>query len=607
MSDKFRGALTSAWQRIEERQWIYGRPGKLNADASTTYAVPGRRNFIYVSIRTAAGAQTVVPARNDALVIYGVSGRPEQGGAVPDNIGGGAVDSVNGQVGVVLLDSDDITEGATNLYISAVELAKLAGIESLADVTDQANVGAAIDTSPEQTVLASGNKVALTDAGVLKWADWDTVVAAIGGGSFVDLTTAQNVGGVKTFTDPITLGSNSWLNFKDADVAHGMTGLLPTDQYGQIAPLSGTAGGLLLFGLSDTDSTAFQLSGIVGSTTPTTPAVLLSGSKKNGTGAQILSFNETVFALNNYTSRMLTVAGGLGYVGIRQEVPVAALDVRASNGGDILLAVGYAGGGGGSYLRAGNASEDLHLGDYITRNILIGEAGSPVVIGGAVAHGQPLTVNKIAGPPGIEWSISDVAKAYIGVAQGADQWVTGTVADDFAIRSVSGDIHFSTNNGASNSMILGDPGFYVIKVNLNSGGLAYFQNPGFDTVGSNGIYLGDGSDGSVMRHPTDGGIAFDTFSGSWRQAGVFTAKSSIAGTPMTVARNIGYRVMGFYILVTDTAAVTSGIIDLPVSGSVVWGAGGGQWTFSISAGGVASIVRTSGAITASVTFFLVML
>ena len=102
MSDRFRGALTDAWKRIEERQWIYGKPGKLNADASTTYAVPGRAKFIYVTIRNAAGAQTSVPARNDALVpldnnivvkmrlekgvyvIHGVSGRPEQGGVLPE-------------------------------------------------------------------------------------------------------------------------------------------------------------------------------------------------------------------------------------------------------------------------------------------------------------------------------------------------------------------------------------------------------------------------------------------------------------------------------------------------------------------------------------------
>src|SRR5687767_2689365 len=120
MSDRFRGALTAAWQRIEERQWIYGRPGKVNADASITYSVPGRSKFIYVTIRTAAGAQSVVPARNDALVpqdnaitirmkldkgvyaIYGVSGRPEQGGSLPDHIGGG-VSSINGQSGDISL------------------------------------------------------------------------------------------------------------------------------------------------------------------------------------------------------------------------------------------------------------------------------------------------------------------------------------------------------------------------------------------------------------------------------------------------------------------------------------------------------------------------
>ena len=34
------------------------------------------------------------------------------------NVSGGAVDSVNGQTGVVVLDSDDINEGATNLYFT---------------------------------------------------------------------------------------------------------------------------------------------------------------------------------------------------------------------------------------------------------------------------------------------------------------------------------------------------------------------------------------------------------------------------------------------------------------------------------------------------------
>lgn len=51
----------------------------------------------------------------------------------------GAVYSVNGQTGVVLLDSDDIPEGVTNLYFSAAEASKLAGIEAGAEVNVNAD------------------------------------------------------------------------------------------------------------------------------------------------------------------------------------------------------------------------------------------------------------------------------------------------------------------------------------------------------------------------------------------------------------------------------------------------------------------------------------
>jgi hypothetical protein len=44
------------------------------------------------------------------------------------------VDSVNGQIGVVVLDSDDISEGATNKYYPSADASKLAGIESGAQV-----------------------------------------------------------------------------------------------------------------------------------------------------------------------------------------------------------------------------------------------------------------------------------------------------------------------------------------------------------------------------------------------------------------------------------------------------------------------------------------
>lgn len=58
---------------------------------------------------------------------------------------GGGVNSVNGKLEAnVILDADDINDGVTNhKFASARELAKLAAIENLADVTDAANVAAA--------------------------------------------------------------------------------------------------------------------------------------------------------------------------------------------------------------------------------------------------------------------------------------------------------------------------------------------------------------------------------------------------------------------------------------------------------------------------------
>lgn len=68
--------------------------------------------------------------------------------------GSGAVSSVNGATGVVVLDADDIADTATNVFASPAELTKLAGIEALADVTDAANVNAAGATMNADTTLA---------------------------------------------------------------------------------------------------------------------------------------------------------------------------------------------------------------------------------------------------------------------------------------------------------------------------------------------------------------------------------------------------------------------------------------------------------------------
>lgn len=75
---------------------------------------------------------------------------------MPRPAGGGAVDSVNAQTGVVVLDADDIDDSATtNKWTNASDIAKLAGIETGADVTDAANVDAAGAVMNSDTTTAS--------------------------------------------------------------------------------------------------------------------------------------------------------------------------------------------------------------------------------------------------------------------------------------------------------------------------------------------------------------------------------------------------------------------------------------------------------------------
>lgn len=63
--------------------------------------------------------------------------------------GGGAVDSVNGQTGIVVLDQDDILDGTTYKQYSQTEKTKLAGIEDGAEVNN----------------ISDANATDLTDAG----------------------------------------------------------------------------------------------------------------------------------------------------------------------------------------------------------------------------------------------------------------------------------------------------------------------------------------------------------------------------------------------------------------------------------------------------------
>lgn len=129
--------------------------------------------------------------------------------------GGSAVDSVNGQTGVVILDADDIDDtSTTNKFVTASEISKLAGIEAGADVTDAANVNAAgavmdSDYTPAHSLLVqqsgTGSPTALQISN-------DTILGRLsGGGSNIAALTASDV---RTLTETET---TTQLNTRDTN------------------------------------------------------------------------------------------------------------------------------------------------------------------------------------------------------------------------------------------------------------------------------------------------------------------------------------------------------------------------------------------------------
>lgn len=247
MSQRLDKALQRWWLQTEERRWIFGLVGRVNSDGTVTVNVAERPDFVYVRMNSNGETQTLTIARNQGrvplraglpvkmkreagvLVIEDV----DRSGLLEDDANApGTVYSVNGATGDVVLDSDDITEGAANLYMTTAERSKLAGVAAGAEVNvnadwsavsgdaqilnkptiptvDAASVGAAIDGTTEATSFADANKFALIVSGALKWISganlkatlktyFDTLYTAIS--TAVLLTGAQTVAGVKTWS-----------------------------------------------------------------------------------------------------------------------------------------------------------------------------------------------------------------------------------------------------------------------------------------------------------------------------------------------------------------------------------------------------------------------
>jgi hypothetical protein len=145
--------------------------------------------------------------------------------------------------------------------------------------------------------------------GMAGYAQSDTIVY----GSFLP-STGGTITGNLSVTGTISGTESTFTNgyFYSSGLAHGMTALIPTDDYGALYKVDGTSGGLDIWGLTNANQAgALRLTGIIGAADPTDSyaAFIMRGGKKNGTGWQALGAAETVFTFLNYTTTIGTAYG----------------------------------------------------------------------------------------------------------------------------------------------------------------------------------------------------------------------------------------------------------------------------------------------------------
>jgi hypothetical protein len=137
-----------------------------NASASASSAQTAETNAETAQTAAEAAAASV----NLPIIAPGDAGKVLTVKATEDGYelktgGGGAVDSVNGQTGVVVLNADHIDDASTtNKFTTAAEISKLSGIETGADATDAQNVGSSIHGVSGKTAPADADTVPLIDS-----------------------------------------------------------------------------------------------------------------------------------------------------------------------------------------------------------------------------------------------------------------------------------------------------------------------------------------------------------------------------------------------------------------------------------------------------------
>lgn len=156
--------VNADWNSVSGDSQILNKPtlGTAAAQNTTAFATAAQGTKADSALQSVvAGTNVTVDATDPQNPVISASG----GG------GGGAVDSVNGQTGVVVLDADDVSDsGTTNKYVTAAEKTKLSNLSGT-NTGDQTSVTGNAGTATKLATARNINGVAFDGTANITVAD----------------------------------------------------------------------------------------------------------------------------------------------------------------------------------------------------------------------------------------------------------------------------------------------------------------------------------------------------------------------------------------------------------------------------------------------------
>ena len=360
-----------------------------------------------------AGANITIDRTNPAAPVISASGG---GGA------GGAVDSVNGQTGVVVLDTDDIAEGVSNLYFTNGRAAAAAPVQTVDGQTGAVSLSSSY--APLSHVGGGGaahsNAVAAGAAGFMTGAD-KTKLDGIAAGAQVNVATDLSIGynPAYVFVNSST-GADATLNAATGAAAGVMSS---TDKTKLDGIASGATANATDAQLRDRSThTGTQAASTISDLAAAVRGVVMTGVSFATATAGLATDSLLVFLGKlqaQVTSLVTTVAG-------KQDTLVSGTNIKTINGASLLGAgdIAIAGGGSLPVVQTFVGAKSLALTDINTYNVSQ-DASAQVVTLPAQAT--------VAWTDDAEIHIERGATGSVTIVGAAGVQINGTVAGTFTL------------------------------------------------------------------------------------------------------------------------------------------------------------------------------